>query len=144
MAKAISSLFGGDLFRDVIDELAFFLFALITRQLLAFLKKNIAYHFAAHTSKVFREKLLQKLFALGPRFVREEGSGQTVTLVMEGIMKFRRYLELFYTKMMNVAIIPAMVCLYILLENIRSGIIITVGRSNSTRLYDFARISSKK
>lgn len=124
LAKAISSLFGGDLFRDVIAELALFFLSLIARQLLTILKKNIAYHFAACTSREYRERLLQKLFALGPRFVKEEGSGQTVTLVMEGTMKFRRYLELFYLKMMNAAIIPAMVCLFILLENNRSGIIL--------------------
>jgi ATP-binding cassette, subfamily C, bacterial CydD len=124
LAKAISSLFGGDLFRDVINDLVFFLLSLITRQLLTVYKKNIAYHFAANTSREVRENLLQKLFALGPRFVKEEGTGQTVTLVMEGTMKFRRYLELFYPKMVNVAIIPAMICVVILLENSRSGIIL--------------------
>jgi ATP-binding cassette, subfamily C, bacterial CydD len=124
LARAISSLFGGDLFRDVINDLVFFLLSLITRQLLSVLKKNIAYHFAAGTSREIREKLLQKLFTLGPRFVNEEGSGQTITLVMEGTMKFRRYLELFYPKMVSAAIIPAMVCIVILLENSRSGIIL--------------------
>jgi ATP-binding cassette, subfamily C, bacterial CydD len=124
LAKAISSLFGGDLFRDVINDLGFFLLSLITRQLLTVLKRNIAYHFAANTSREVRENLLQKLFALGPRFVKEEGTGQTITLVMEGTLKFRRYMELFYPKMVNVAIIPAMICVVILLENSRSGIIL--------------------
>lgn len=73
----------------------------------------MAYRFAARTSEEFRKSLLQKLFQLGPRFVKEEGSGQTVTLVIEGIMKFRRYLELVLPKFMNSAIIPVMICIFI-------------------------------
>lgn len=84
----------------------------------------MAYRFAARTSEEFRKSLLQKLFQLGPRFVKEEGSGQTVTLVIEGIMKFRRYLELVLPKFMNSAIIPVMICIFIFLKDIRSSVIL--------------------
>jgi ATP-binding cassette subfamily C protein CydD len=124
LADAISSLFRGDLFRTVIIKLAVFFLALVVRQLCTLLKKKIAYHFAAKTSKEFRKSLLQKLFQLGPRFVKEEGSGQTVTLVMEGTMRFRHYLELFFPKMINVAVLPAMICLFVFFENIRSAVIL--------------------
>ena len=100
--------------------------ALTTRQLLTVWKKTIAFHFAARTSERLRESLVQKLFQLGPRFVREEGSGQTVTLVMEGMLRFRRYLELIYVKFINMAIIPAVVCLAIFFENIRSALLLVV------------------
>lgn len=126
LADAISSLFGGDLFANVIKKLSIFFLALVVRQLLAVWKRNIAYHFAAKTSEEFREALLQKLFQLGPRFVKEEGSGQTVTLVMEGMMKFRRYLELILPKMINSAIIPAMICIFVFFMNIRSGVILAL------------------
>ncbi|EIJ82003.1 ABC transporter required for expression of cytochrome BD [Bacillus methanolicus PB1] len=126
LAMAISSLFGGDLFANVLKKLAIFFFALVVRQLLTVWKRNNAYHFAAKTSEAFRESLLQKLFQLGPRFVKEEGSGQTVTLVMEGMMKFRRYLELILPKMMNSAIIPAMICIFIFFVNIRSAVILAL------------------
>jgi ATP-binding cassette subfamily C protein CydD len=126
LADAISSLFGGDLFRTVSNKLAVFLGALIFRQLLSVWKKTITFHFAARTSDELRESLLKKLFQLGPRFVREEGSGQTVTLVMEGIIRFRRYLELIFIKFINMAFIPATVCLFIFSENIRSAFILIV------------------
>ncbi|MBA2875856.1 thiol reductant ABC exporter subunit CydD [Thermaerobacillus caldiproteolyticus] len=124
LADAISSLFGGDLFANVFKKLIIFFLALVVRQLLTVWKRNIAYHFAVRTSKEFRESLLQKLFQLGPRFVKEEGSGQTVTLVMEGMMKFRRYLELILPKLMNSAIIPFMICMFIFFVNIRSAVIL--------------------
>jgi ATP-binding cassette, subfamily C, bacterial CydD len=126
LADAISSLFGGDSFANVFIKLIIFFLALVVRQLLTVWKRNIAYHFAARTSKEFRESLLQKLFQLGPRFVKEEGSGQTVTLVMEGIMKFRRYLELILPKLMNSAMIPAMICIFIFFINIRSAVILAL------------------
>jgi ATP-binding cassette, subfamily C, bacterial CydD len=126
LADAISSLFGGDSFANVFIKLIIFFLALVVRQLLTVWKRNIAYHFAARTSKEFRESLLQKLFQLGPRFVKEEGSGQTVTLVMEGIMKFRRYLELILPKLMNSVIIPAMICIFIFFVNIRSAVILAL------------------
>jgi ATP-binding cassette subfamily C protein CydD len=126
LADAISSLFGGDLFANVFKKLIIFFLALVARQLLTVWKRNIAYHFAARTSKEFRKSLLQKLFQLGPRFVKEEGSGQTVTLVMEGMMKFRRYLELILPKLMNSAIIPVMICIFIFFVNIRSAVILAL------------------
>ncbi|WP_312470667.1 thiol reductant ABC exporter subunit CydD [Neobacillus sp.] len=126
LADSISSLFGGDLFRHVMKELAFFFLALIIRQVLTFLKKKISYRFAVNTSVHLRELVLEKIFQLGPRFVSAEGSGQTVTLMMEGTMKFRRYLELFLPKLMNTAVIPAMVCLFIFFENIRSAVILII------------------
>ncbi|UQD51277.1 thiol reductant ABC exporter subunit CydD [Bacillus methanolicus] len=124
LADAISSLFGGDLFAIVFKKLAIFFIAIVVRQLINILKKNMAYRFAARTSDGFRKSLLQKLFQLGPRFVKEEGSGQTVTLVIEGIMKFRRYLELVLPKFMNSAIIPVMICIFIFLKDIRSSVIL--------------------
>ncbi|MFO7341466.1 MAG: thiol reductant ABC exporter subunit CydD [Caldibacillus debilis] len=124
LADAISSLFGGDPFAHVFHQWMIFLFALVLRQLLAVWKRTIAYRFAARTGKELREALLQKLFQLGPRFVRAEGSGQTVTLVMEGIAKFRRYLELLLPKMMNSVIIPSAIFLFILFVNIRSAVIL--------------------
>lgn len=126
LADAISSLYRGDLFRAVIMKLAVFLLALFSRQLLTVWKKQITFHFAAKTSENHRDLLLQKLFRLGPRFVGEEGSGMTVTLVMEGVLKFRNYLELFLLKMINMAIIPIAIMLFILTVNIRSAVILMI------------------
>ncbi|MEH7500537.1 thiol reductant ABC exporter subunit CydD [Neobacillus drentensis] len=126
LADAISSLFGGDLFHTVRIKLAIFLMALITRQLVTVWKRALSFHFSARIIEQFREQLLKKLFQLGPRFVREEGSGQTVTLVMEGVLRFRRYLEIIFMKFINMAFIPATVCLFIFTENIRSAVILVV------------------
>lgn len=126
LADAISSLFGGDLFHHVIKKLAIFFLALIIRHLLSLVKNRLTYRFAVQTSDQLRETVLKKIFQLGPRFVSKEGSGQTVTLLMEGTMKFRRYLELFLPKAVNTAIIPPVVCLFIFFIDTRSAVILLI------------------
>ncbi|MEH7127089.1 thiol reductant ABC exporter subunit CydD [Neobacillus drentensis] len=126
LADAISSLFAGALFHTVKKKLVIFLLALIIRKIVTVWKKKLSFHFSARTSAQFRGELLKKLFQLGPRFVREEGSGQTVTLVMEGVLRFRRYLEIIFIKMVDMAIIPVVVCLFIFTENIRSAVILVI------------------
>jgi ATP-binding cassette, subfamily C, bacterial CydD len=124
LAKVITSLFRGETFVSVSKKLVIFFIAFVFRHLLTVWKKDIAYCFATRTGEEIRDLLVQKLFILGPRFVREEGSGQTVTLVMEGVKKFKRYLELFLPKFMNVTFIPAIICIYIFLKNSRSAVIL--------------------
>lgn len=126
LANSISSLFGGDLFHTVWIKLFYFFLALVFRQILTFIKKKLVYRFATETSVNLRASVLKKLFQLGPRFVKEQGSGQTVTLIMEGTMKFRRYLELFLPKLINTIIIPAAIFVFVFFENIRSAVILLI------------------
>lgn len=124
LADAISSLFGGDLFHTVVKKLFVFFVALAFRQLLTVLKNTISFRFAARTCENLRELVLKKLFRLGPRFVREEGTGKTVTLVMEGMIRFRHYLELFFSRWINMVFIPVTILLFIFSEDIRSAVIL--------------------
>ncbi len=62
------------------------------------------------------EKVFEKLFQSGPGLARKEGTGHVVTLAMEGIAQFRRYLELFLPKMISMAVIPPAVVCYVFLK----------------------------
>lgn len=126
LADSISSLFGGDFFHNVAKKLTVFFVALVLRQVLTFMKKKIAFRFSVNTSVQFRESVLKKLFELGPRMVKEQGSGQTITLIMEGTIKFRRYLELFLPKFVNATLIPAFICVFLFFEDIRSSVILII------------------
>ncbi|GIN87638.1 thiol reductant ABC exporter subunit CydD [Heyndrickxia sporothermodurans] len=114
------------MFHTVWIKLLYFSLALVFRQILTFIKKKLVYRFATETSVNLRASVLKKLFQLGPRFVKEQGSGQTVTLIMEGTMKFRRYLELFLPKLINTIIIPAAIFVFVFFENIRSAVILLI------------------
>lgn len=96
------------------------------RYLITAVKSRIAYLFAAKTGTAYREAVIEKLFQLGSGFLSQMGSGQTVTLMMEGVAKFRRYLELFIPKFSSMAVIPLMIGIYMLFVDLKSAIVLGV------------------
>lgn len=124
LATAITTLFNGDPWADALFDLGLFAGAYLVRHFLNVWKRKIVYDYAAKTGTAMREALLSKLFLLGPRFTSAEGTGKVVTMVMEGVADFRRYLELFLPKLMNMSIIPAMILIYVFIEDTTSGVIL--------------------
>lgn len=124
LATAITTLFHGDPWGDALFDLGLFAGAYLVRHFLNVWKRKIVYDYAAKTGTAMREALLSKLFLLGPRFTSAEGTGKVVTMVMEGVADFRRYLELFLPKLMNMSIIPAMILIYVFIEDRTSGTIL--------------------
>ncbi|MBC2371135.1 thiol reductant ABC exporter subunit CydD [Listeria booriae] len=124
LATAITTLFHGDPWGDALFDLGLFAGAYLVRHFLNVWKRKIVYDYAAKTGTLMREQLLSKLFLLGPRFTSAEGTGKVVTVVMEGVADFRRYLELFLPKLMNMSIIPVMILIYVFIEDRTSGTIL--------------------
>ncbi|MBC2256396.1 thiol reductant ABC exporter subunit CydD [Listeria ivanovii] len=126
LARAITDLFHEHAFQSVTLQIGLFTGAYFLRHFLNVWKKQIVYRYASNLAKTMREELLDSLFALGPRFARAEGTGKVVTMVMEGVADFRNYLELFLPKMMNMAIIPAMIWIYIAFQDWTSAFILMI------------------
>ena len=57
--------------------------------------------------------LIRKLFELGPRGIGKNGSGNMITLALEGIPNFRTYLELFIPRAISMFCIPIVLLIYI-------------------------------
>ncbi|SPP30322.1 ABC membrane transporter (ATP-binding protein) required for cytochrome bb' function [Brochothrix thermosphacta] len=126
LAGSLSDLFAGHSFQEVRGQLLGFLIMIAVRYLITAVKSRIAYHFAAKTGTAYREAVIEKLFQLGSGFLSQMGSGQTVTLMMEGVAKFRRYLELFIPKFSSMAVIPLMIGIYMLFVDLKSAIVLGV------------------
>ncbi|MBC1472131.1 thiol reductant ABC exporter subunit CydD [Listeria seeligeri] len=126
LSRAITDLFHEHPFQSVTLQIGLFAGAYFLRHFLNVWKKQIVYRYASNLAKTMREELLDSLFALGPRFARAEGTGKVVTMVMEGVADFRNYLELFLPKMMNMAIIPAMIWVYIAFQDWTSAFILMI------------------
>lgn len=69
---------------------------------------------------------MDKLFQLGPRMVGGRGTGDLVTLVLEGVTKFRTYLEAIIPRMVGMSVTPILVLIYVFTMDTTSGIILTV------------------
>ncbi|WP_141430889.1 thiol reductant ABC exporter subunit CydD [Bacillus sp. 03113] len=126
LAEVISSLFSGQSLQSQLPKTIFFLIAFSLRHFIGMLQQKIAFQFAEKTSKDLRQQFVTKLFELGPRFTKHHGTGNLVTLVLEGINHFRTYLELILPRMISMGVVPALVLVYIFWKDFISGIILTV------------------
>lgn len=126
LAEVISALFAGELLNEQFTDIMLFLLAFLLRHGTALLQQRIAYRFAEKTGESMRKGLINQLFTLGPIFARQQGAGSLVTLVREGVLQFRTFLELFLPRMMGTAITPVLILIYIYMQDVWSGIILTV------------------
>ncbi|EUJ30934.1 putative ABC transporter required for expression of cytochrome BD [Listeria floridensis FSL S10-1187] len=126
LADSVTDLFRGEALSAVALQMILFAGAYFVRHFLNVWKKGIVYRYAADLGREMREDLLSNLFVLGPRFTRTEGTGKIVTMVMEGVQDFRRFVELFLPKFVNMAIIPAMIWIYVVTQDGTSAVILFI------------------
>ncbi|MNO72991.1 ATP-binding/permease protein CydD [compost metagenome] len=126
LAEVISALFAGAKLQEQAGGVGLFLLAFIVRQMCGLLEQKVAYHFAEKTGQSLRKEVLSKLFELGPRFAGQEGTGNLVTMVLEGVAKFRNYLELFLPRMLATGITPILILAYVYTLDTASAVILTV------------------
>lgn len=122
--QAVTGLFNGKRIASLYPVIGFFLLAFLVRHAVTAVRQKIVYQYAAQTGADLRKRFLEQLFRLGPRFAKKEGTGRMVTLAMEGISQFRRYLELFLPKMVSMAIVPALVVIYVFFQDKTSALIL--------------------
>lgn len=126
LSKAIVSLFNGGNSSEILFATIFFIIAYVCRYLITSIKQNYSEHFADLAVADLKMKVLDKLFKLGPRFTKKNGTGNIVTLVMEGTVQLKQYLEIVPAKMINLAIITPFIVLYIFFVDKLSAIILIV------------------
>ena len=126
LSQAIVKLFNGGNSSDIYHATIFFILAFVCRYVVTSIKQKYSEQFADEASNEVKIKVLEKLFQLGPRYARKAGTGNIVTLVMEGTTQLRQYLEIVPSKMINLAIITPLIVLYILLIDKISAIILIV------------------
>lgn len=126
LAKVISQLFAGSSLQEQSGWISIFLAAFAIRQLTNVLIQRISYRYAEKTGKELRRTLMEKLFRFGPRLAKSEGTGNLVTLVLDGFSQFRTFLELFLPRMMSTAITPIIVWVYILMQDWIAALILAV------------------
>ena len=124
LSKAITSLWNGGHFTEQWDNVLSFFIFFIARHLITYLREKLIDHFSYVSSKALREELLQKIFRLGPTIIQKKGTGNMVTMALEGIQQTEAYLSLILVKMMNMMIIPWLILIVIFFLDIRSGVIL--------------------
>lgn len=126
LATAITNMFHGTASTAVLPYFAGFAAAFLLRHFLQWLKEKIAFRYGEKISLQFQNILIRKIFELGPRGIGRSGSGNMITLALEGIPKFRTYLELFIPRAIAMFVIPAILLIYVYSMDTLSGIVLTL------------------
>ncbi|PFB78987.1 thiol reductant ABC exporter subunit CydD [Bacillus anthracis] len=126
LARAITFLFQGETVQSVLNETVYFGIAFAVRHMLVRVSQILVERFAEKTGSLLRKQLIEAYFTLGPRYVQTAGTGYLVTLSIEGIEKFKTYIELTIPKMIRSSIVPGLIVLYVFTLDIESGIILVV------------------
>lgn len=126
LAEAVSALFAGEPLKEQGARMLLFLLAFLVRHACAMLMSRVSYQFAESTGSSMRREMMDKLFQLGPRLAGDRGTGNLVTLVLEGVTKFRTYLELIIPRMVGMGITPWLLLIYIYTLDTASGVILTL------------------
>ncbi len=124
LARAISHMFEGTAATAVLPLFLGFACSYIIRHFIQWMKERLSYQFAENTSTHIQDRLIRKLFELGPRGIGKKGSGNFITLALEGIPSFRTYLELFIPRAISMMMIPLAVLIYVFIFDIISGIVL--------------------
>ncbi len=96
------------------------------RQALNWLSEHWLDDYAGRTSQNLRQQLLKKIFDLGPALVQKQGTGSTITMVLDGINEVRDYIKLTFTKVMTMMIVPVLVLIAMAVLDWRSALILLV------------------
>ncbi|NEN85328.1 thiol reductant ABC exporter subunit CydD [Paenibacillus elgii] len=126
LAEVVSALFAGTPLQELTGTTLLFLLAFLLRQATGLVQQKLAYRYAEKTGASLRKQLMEKLFELGPRFAKTEGTGNLVTLVLDGISRFRTFLELVIPRMPSAGVTPAVVLAYVFWLDAVSGVILLV------------------
>ncbi|MFJ5672749.1 thiol reductant ABC exporter subunit CydD [Bacillus safensis] len=126
LAHAITTLFDGKSLSQATLYVLLFLAAFVVRHGLTLIREKVMFTSSSRIGADVRKQLLDQLFRLGPAFAKKKGTGKLVTLAMEGIAQYRQYLQLFLPKMVNMAVIPAMVLIYVWTLDETSAVILLV------------------
>lgn len=100
--------------------------AFLLRQLCIWIKDIVLDHYAHHTSSLIRQKLLDQVYVSGANAIAQSGTGKMVTVALEGIDNIYNYFNLIFAKLMDMAIIPWFILVYIYFHSVRSGLILTL------------------
>ncbi|APU70395.1 thiol reductant ABC exporter subunit CydD [Companilactobacillus crustorum] len=126
LAEALVNSWEQKSLQTIIYPMILFAMAFVLRHLFNLLNTKIVEHYASQTSEEIRSQLLDKIYNAGPEMISEEGTGNLVTSSLDGIDLVENYFKLIFTKLMNMSIIPPVLLVYIYMQNIASGITLTI------------------
>lgn len=124
LAKTIVGLWSGGTLQEQFGSVVLFLLSYTMRHVLTYYREKVLDNYSYEAARELREKMLQKIFRLGLLATQKNGTGNMVTMALEGINQVENYLRMILMKIINMMIIPWIILLFIFTLDIRSAIIL--------------------
>lgn len=124
LATAVTNLFNGEKLDAQLVPLLSFVVFYVGKHLLIFLRDKLMVNFSIQSGADLRKKLNSKLFQLGPNITSTEGTGNMVTMALEGISQVENYIKIFLPKLFNMLVIPVVIFIYTFMLDVRSAVIL--------------------
>lgn len=124
LATVITHLWEGQKLSAQLGMVAAFFICYALRHVITYLRDKLLDHFAQEQAKALRHELLQKIFRVGPTLVQDQGTGNMITMALEGISKVENYIHLILAKVMNMMIIPWLILAVVFLLDWESGVVL--------------------
>jgi ATP-binding cassette subfamily C protein CydD len=99
---------------------------ILGRGLLAWIIRVLTNHLAGRIKLTLRGRLLQRLFALGPAFVRGERSGELIATTIEGVEALDPYVSQYFPQAFLAVVVPAIILITVLFTDLPSGIVLLI------------------
>ncbi|MGX7014131.1 thiol reductant ABC exporter subunit CydD [Vagococcus silagei] len=124
LSRGISAVWNGATVSSQLKRVVLFFVCFFLRQVLIFMRDKLLDSYAYEQAKILRQELLAKVFRLGPNFVQKQGTGNMVTMAIEGVAQIENYLTLILPKLTNMMVIPWVILLFVFFEDVRSGVVL--------------------
>lgn len=124
LSKIITDLWDGKSLNSILGLLVMFGSVFLFRYICDALRDKTLITYSRTQAESLRESLLEKVFKMGPVLIQQEGTGNVVTMALEGIDQVEEYLRLVLSKSIDMMVIPFLILIIIFLLNWVSGIIL--------------------
>lgn len=124
LATTITNLFHKEQLSNQLLYMSLFVVFFVAKQIVIYFREKYMIRFSMKSGSKLRKQLTAKLFNLGPNVTATEGTGNMVTMALEGISNIEQYIKLFLPKVVNMLVIPAMIFIYTITLDTRSALIL--------------------
>ncbi|AQW22354.1 thiol reductant ABC exporter subunit CydD [Lentilactobacillus curieae] len=126
LAIAIVNLWSLKPLSSIVIPMIIFGISFMIRHIITVAQNRLFFPFVETTSKNMRNQLMSKLFKLGPAEVEHRGTGNMVTMALEGIDQVQTYLMLVMIKILDMSITPWLILVYIAFLQFKQGIFLLI------------------
>lgn len=121
LTKAIVGSWHLQAFNKIAWNVLLFFSFFMARHLILWIRNWYINRFANKTTAYLHDKLIKKIYEAGISLSSKIGTGNLVTMMLDGMDEVHNYLELIFPKLITMAIVPWIILVYVFMQNTLSG-----------------------